>query len=62
MLQLALVLLIFTLASTLLGFTGVAAAAADMAAVLFCIFSLLLSLSFVAALRFELKYRVGKRY
>ena len=55
MLQAALLFFVMMLADTVFGFTGIAAAAAEIAAMLFYIFGFLLVLSLIAALRIELK-------
>ena len=55
MLQAALLFFVMMLADTVFGFTGIAAAAAEVAALLFYIFSFLLVLSLLAALRSEQK-------
>jgi uncharacterized membrane protein YtjA (UPF0391 family) len=55
MFQLALLFLVIMLIDGMIGFTGIIAAAAEMAALLFYIFVFLLTLSLLTALRNEWK-------
>jgi uncharacterized membrane protein YtjA (UPF0391 family) len=61
MLQLTLVFFVFILLDSLIGFSGPTAAAAEMARVLFCIFSLLLALSLLATVRDEFRHKAERK-